>query len=40
MIIWATFKFLSWLVVEIETSQMVIIGIGNAALSPKPCKSS
>ena len=34
----ATFKFLSWLVVEVETSDGHI-GIGNAALSPKPCKS-
>ena len=34
----STFKFLSWLVVEIETSDG-ILGIGNAALSPKPCKS-
>ena len=35
---WATYKFLSWLVVEVETSDGHI-GIGNAALSPKPCKS-
>ena len=34
----STFKFLSWLVVEVETSDG-IIGIGNAALSPKPCKA-
>ena len=34
----SSFKFLSWLVVEIETSDG-IIGIGNAALSPRPCKS-
>ena len=34
----STFKFLSWLVVEVETSDGHI-GLGNAALSPKPCKS-
>ena len=34
----STFKFLSWLVVEVETSDGHI-GIGNAALAPKPCKS-
>ena len=34
----STFKFLSWLVVEVETSDGYI-GIGNAALSPKPSKS-
>tara|TARA_B100000886_G_scaffold339888_1_gene306828 strand:- start:646 stop:1833 length:1188 start_codon:yes stop_codon:yes gene_type:complete len=34
----STFKFLSWLVVEVETTDGHI-GLGNAALSPKPCKS-
>ena len=34
----STFKFLSWLVVEVETTDGHI-GYGNAALSPKPCKS-
>ena len=34
----STFKFLSWLVVEVETSDGHV-GIGNAALSPRPCKS-
>ena len=34
----SSFKFLSWLVVEIETSDG-IVGIGNAALTPRPCKS-
>ena len=34
----STFKFLSWLVVEVETEDGHI-GLGNAALSPKPCKS-
>ncbi len=34
----STFKFLSWLVVEVETSDGHI-GIGNAALSPRPCKT-
>ena len=30
---WTTYKFLSWLVVEVETNDG-IVGIGNAALSP------
>ena len=34
----SSFKFLSWLVVEVETNDG-IIGIGNAALSPKLCKA-
>ena len=34
----STFKFLSWLVVEVETEDGHV-GLGNAALSPKPCKS-
>ena len=34
----STFKFLSWLVVEVETADGHV-GLGNAALSPKPCKS-
>ena len=34
----STFKFLSWLVVEVETEDGHI-GLDNAALSPKPCKS-
>ena len=35
---WTTYKFHSWLVVEIETSDG-LVGLGNAALSPEPCKS-
>ena len=35
---WTTYKFHSWLVVEVETSDG-FIGLGNAALSPEPCKS-
>ena len=34
----SSFKFLSWLVVEVETTDGHV-GLGNAALSPKPCKS-
>ena len=34
----STFKFLSWLVVEIETEDGHV-GLGNAALSPIPCKA-
>ena len=32
---WTTYKFHSWLVVEVETSDG-FIGLGNAALSPEP----
>ena len=32
---WTTYKFHSWLVVEIETSDG-LVGLGNAALSPEP----
>lgn len=35
----ASFKFLGWLVVEVETSAGVI-GIGNAALAPVPVKAT